>query len=205
MTPPVNPKRNQSWIFIGRTDAEAETTILWPPDRKNWLIGKDPDAGEDWRQEEKGATEDEMIGWHHRLYGREFEQASGVGDGQGSPACCSPWSCKKSDTADWTELNHCIWITVLFSGTTECSWLILYLPRASSGVICFSKNPCSFNWTIRNPKSVLGVFIDAGLFHLSFLICHLSLSLYSILDPFSHFVCWKKREMVSGLPWWSSG
>ena len=77
----VNPKWNQSWIFIGRTDAEAEAPVLWPPDAKNWLIGKDPDAGKDWRQEEKGTTEDEIIGWHHQLYGHEFEQAPGVGDG----------------------------------------------------------------------------------------------------------------------------
>ena len=71
----VNPKGNQSWIFTGRTDAEAEASILWPPDVKNWLIGKDPDAGKDWRQEEKGMTDDEMVGWHHWLDGHEFEQA----------------------------------------------------------------------------------------------------------------------------------
>ena len=87
---PVNPKGNQSWIFIGGTDAEAEAPILWPPNAKSWLIGKDPDAGKDWRQEEKGTTEDEMVGWHHRLNGHEFEQAPGVGDGQGSLTCCSP-------------------------------------------------------------------------------------------------------------------
>ena len=80
---PVHPKGNQSWIFIGKTDAKAETPILWPPDVNNWLIGKDPDAGKDWRQEEKGTTEDEMVGWHHWLNGHEFEQAPGVGDGQG--------------------------------------------------------------------------------------------------------------------------
>ena len=89
---PVNPKGNQSWIFIGRTDAEAP--ILWPPDVKNRLTGKDPDAGKDWRQEEKGMTEDEMVGWHHQLYGREFERAPGVGDEQGSLECCSPWGHK---------------------------------------------------------------------------------------------------------------
>ena len=88
---PVHPKGHQSWIFIGRTDAEAETLILWPPDVKNWLIGKKPDAGNDWRQEEKGTTEDEMVRWHHQLDIREFEQALGVGDGQGSLACCSSW------------------------------------------------------------------------------------------------------------------
>ena len=98
---PVNHKGDQSWIFIGRTDAEAEAPILWPPDMKNWFIGKDPDAGKDWRQEEKGMTEDEMVGWHHWLNGHEFEQALGVSDGQGSLACCSPWDCKESDTTEW--------------------------------------------------------------------------------------------------------
>ena len=87
---PINPKGNQSWIFIGRTDAEAETPIFWPPNGKKWLTGKAPDAGKDWRQEEKGTTEDEMIGWHHWLNRHEFEQTPGVGDGQGSLACCSP-------------------------------------------------------------------------------------------------------------------
>ena len=96
-----DPKGNQSWIFIGRTDAEAETLILWPPDVKNWLIWKDPDPGKDWKQEEKEMTEDEMVGWHHRLDGHEFEQASGVGDGQGSLACCSPWGHKESNTTEW--------------------------------------------------------------------------------------------------------
>ena len=94
---PVNPKGNQSWIFIGRTDAEAETLILWLPDVKNWLIWKDPDAGKDWRWEEKGMTEDEMVGWHHWLDGHEFEHAPGVGDGQGSLVCCNPWGCKEPD------------------------------------------------------------------------------------------------------------
>ena len=88
---PVNPKGNQSWIFIGRTDAEAEAPIPWPPDAKNWLIWKDPNAGKDWRWEEKRTTEDVTVGWHHQLGRHEFEQAPGVGDGQGSLACCSPW------------------------------------------------------------------------------------------------------------------
>ena len=102
----VNPKGNQSWIFIGRTDAEAETPILWPPDAKNWLIGKDLDAEKDWRQEEKGMTEVEMVGWHHWLNGHEFEQAPGVVDGQGSLPCCSPWGRKELDTTEqlnWTK------------------------------------------------------------------------------------------------------
>ena len=95
---PVHPKGNQSWIFIGRTDAEAETAVLWPPDVKNWLLGKDPDAGKDLRKKEKGMTEDEMVGWHHQLDGHEFEQAPAEGKEQGSLACCSPWSCKELDT-----------------------------------------------------------------------------------------------------------
>ena len=105
---PVHPKGNQSWIFIGRTDAEAKTPILWPPDAKNWLIWKDPDAGKDWRQE-KGMTEDEIVGWHHQLDGHEFEQALGVADGQGTLVCCSPWGCKESETTEWlnwTEITQ---------------------------------------------------------------------------------------------------
>ena len=91
---------NPSWIFIGRTDAEAEVPILWQPDAKNWLTGKDTDAGKDWKQEEKGPTEDEMVQWHHWLNGHEFEQALGVGDGQGSLVCYSPWGCKESDMTE---------------------------------------------------------------------------------------------------------
>ena len=106
----VNPKESQPWIFIGRTDAEAEAPILWPPDAKNQLIGKDSDAGKYWRQK-KGMTEDEMVGWHHRLNGPEFEQAQGVGDGQGSMACCSQWGHKESDTTD--QLNWLNWTAKL--------------------------------------------------------------------------------------------
>ena len=97
---PVYPKGNQSWIVIGRTDAEAETPILWSPDVKNWLIWKHPDGGKDWRRE-KGMTKDEMVGWHHWLDGHEFEQAPSVGDDQGSLACCSPWRQKESDMTEW--------------------------------------------------------------------------------------------------------
>ena len=105
---PVNPKGNQSWIFTGRTKCEAETAILWPPNVKSWLIWKDPDAGKDWVQEEKGTTEDEMAGWHHWLDGREFAWTPGVGDGQGGLACCRSWGCEESDMTEglkWTELN----------------------------------------------------------------------------------------------------
>ena len=100
-TKPVNPKRNQSWIVIGRTDAEVEAPILWPPAATSRLIRKDPDAGKDWGQEEEGVTENEMVGWHHWLNGREFEQTPGDGEGQGSLACCSPRGCKESDTTEW--------------------------------------------------------------------------------------------------------
>ena len=102
---PVHPKGNQSWIFIGRTDAEAETPTLWPPDAKNWLTGKDPDAGKDWGQEEQGTTEDETVWWHHWLNGHEFQQAPGDGEGQGSLACCSPWGRKESDTTEQLNWN----------------------------------------------------------------------------------------------------
>ena len=93
-------------MLIGRTDAEVETPVLWPPDAKNWLIEKDPDAGKDRRQEEKGTTEDEMIRWHHRLNVHEFENILGVGDGQGGLACCSPWVFKESDTTEWLNWNE---------------------------------------------------------------------------------------------------
>ena len=107
---PVHPKGDNSWVFIGRTDAEAETPILWPPDAKSWLVWKDPDAGKDWNQEEKGVTEDEMVGWHHWLDGHEFEQALGVGDGQGGLLCCSPWVHRVGHNwateLNWAELIH---------------------------------------------------------------------------------------------------
>ena len=106
---PVNSKGNQSWIFIGRTEVETEAPILWPPDEKRWPIRKDPDAGKDWRQEEKGMTEDKMIGWHHWLEGHEFEQTLGeFPEGLGSQVCCSPWGHKELDMTEqlnWTELK----------------------------------------------------------------------------------------------------
>ena len=103
---PVHPKGDQSWVFTGRTDAKAESPILWPPHAKSWLIGKDPDAGRDWGQEEKGMPEDEMDGWHHWLDGHESGWIPGVGDGQGGLACCDSWGRKESDTTErlnWTE------------------------------------------------------------------------------------------------------
>ena len=106
----VNPKGNHAWIFIGKTDAETETLILWPPD-ENWLIWKDSDAGKDWGQEEKGMTEDEMAGWHHRLDGGESEWTQGVGDEQGGLACCNSWGRKESDTTEWLHFHPHLYMT----------------------------------------------------------------------------------------------
>ena len=109
-------KGNQSWVFIGRTDVEAETPILWPPDAKSWLIGKDPDAGKDWGQEENGTTEDEMVGWHHWLNGHGFGWTPGVGDGQGGLAWCGSWGRKESDTTE--RLNWSVWY---YSMVAKCT------------------------------------------------------------------------------------
>ena len=109
----VNPKGNQFWIFVGRTDAEAEALILWLPDAKNWLTGKDFDSVKYWGQEEKGATEDEMVGWHHQLSGHEFEQALGDSEGQGSLVCCSPLGCKELDTTKQLSNNSSICILLI--------------------------------------------------------------------------------------------
>ena len=106
---PVHPKGNQSWIFIGRTDVEAEAPILWPRDVRSRLIRKDPEARKDWRREKKGMTENKKVGWHHQLNGHEFEQTPGGGEGHGSLACCSPWHCKESDMTEWlttTTIGH---------------------------------------------------------------------------------------------------
>ena len=120
---PVHPKGDQSWVFIGRKDAEAETPILWPPHVKSWLIGKDSDAGRDWGQKEKGTTEDEMAGWHHWLDGRESEWTLGVGDGQGGLVCCDSWGRRESDMTEWLIWSDLIWVifpllvcVFLFSG-----------------------------------------------------------------------------------------
>ena len=103
---PVHPKAGQSWVFIGRTDVEAETPILWPPDAKSWLIWEDPDAGKDWGYGEKGMTEDEMVGWHHRLNGHGFGQTLAAGDGQGGLVCCGSWGRKESDTTEQLNLTE---------------------------------------------------------------------------------------------------
>ena len=108
---PVHPKGDRFWVFTGRTDVEAETPILWPPDVKSWLIWKDPDAGKYWGQEEKGMTEDEMVGWHHQLNGHEFGWTPWVGDGQGGLECCSSWGCKELDTTEWLNWTEHVSLT----------------------------------------------------------------------------------------------
>ena len=124
---PIHPKGDQSWVFIGRTDAEVETPVLWPPHVKSWLIGKDSDAGREWGQEEEGTTEDEMARWHHRLDAHEFGWTLGVGDGQGGLACCNSWGHKESDMAE--RLNWTEW-------TDSCLTMLLYF-------LLHSKvNPC---------------------------------------------------------------
>ena len=114
---PVHPKGNQSWVFTGRTDAEAETPILWPSDVKNWLV-EDPYVGKDWEWEEKGMAEDEMVGWHHWLDGHGFGWTPGVGDGQGGLVCCISWGCKESDTTEqlnWSELDGIVVFPTFFN------------------------------------------------------------------------------------------
>jgi len=128
----VHPKEDQSWVFIGRTDVEVETLIFWLPDVKSWLIWKDPDARKDWGQEEKGTTEDEMVGWHHWLNGHGFGWTPGVGDGQGDLVCCGSWGCKELDTTErlnWTELN--------FHFHQEALWFFTFCHKG--GFICISE------------------------------------------------------------------
>ena len=122
---PVHSKGDQPWVFFGRTDAKGETPVLWPPHAKIWLIGKDPDAGRDWGQEEKGMTQDEMAGWHHGLDGRECDCTPGVGDEEGGLVCCDSRGCKELDmTSDWTELKLLL-------------MLVFWLPPMNLGVFIF--------------------------------------------------------------------
>ena len=130
----VHLKGHQSWVFIGRTDVEAETPILWPPDAKSILIWKASDAGKDWGQEEKGTTEDEMAGWHHRLDGCEFEWTPGVGDGQGGLACCNSWGRKESDTTE--RLNWTWGVMCIFSKKSFLLFLLLWLLTFTKQLLC---------------------------------------------------------------------
>ena len=130
---PVHPKGDQSWVFIGRTDAKAETPVLWPPHVKSWLIWKDSDSGRDWGQEEKGTTEDEMAGWHHRLDGHEFEWILEVGDGQGGLACCSSWGHKDLDTTERLNWNVIMPINYMIMGVISIILLSIHVFFVTSG------------------------------------------------------------------------
>ena len=124
---PVHPKGYQSWVFIGRTDIEAETPILWPPDVKSWFIWKDPNAGKDWGHEEKGMTEDEMVGWHHWLNGHGSGWTPGVGVAQGGLECCSSWGHKESDTTErlnWYWTDWMFWLHDFCCKNSYVSWLL---------------------------------------------------------------------------------
>ena len=147
---PVHHKGNQSWVFIGRTDVEAETPVLWPPDAKSWLIGKDPNAGKDWRQEEKGMTKNEMVGWHHRLNGHGCEQTPGDGDGQGSLACCSSWGCKGSDMTEWLNNNKRkqppYYKSTAFWLETSATFLLLLGVLYSSQFQCLTAQYIDLKW-----------------------------------------------------------
>ena len=142
---PVNPTGNQPWIFIGRTDAEDEAPILWPPDVKSQLVGKDPDAGKDWRQK-KRTTEDMMVGWHHWLNGNEFEQPLRDGEGQGSLTCCSPWGLKESDMTkqlnNSNSNNISLWNPAVrgarLPGFTSQVWHCPYLWPGANPSVCLS-------------------------------------------------------------------
>ena len=152
---PVDLKGNQPWIFIGRTDAEAEAPMLWPPDVKSWLIGKDPDSRKDSRQEEKGMTEDEMVGWYHRLNGHEFEQTLWVGEGQGSLVCCSPWGCKELEMTEVLnndskifDLQCCVSFSIAIHGRVIqlCIFQIIFHYRLLQDIecrsVCRTEGPC---------------------------------------------------------------
>ena len=147
---PVHSEGDQAWDFFGRNDAKAETPVLWPPDVKSWLTGKDSDAGRDWGQEEKGTTEDEMAGWHHWLDGHEFEWTLGVGDGQGGLACCDSWDCKESDTTEWLNWTEpwcehgkeCWWWRVNQNNLYKETWIMNYQ--------VWMQNPRSSNFTNGN-------------------------------------------------------
>ena len=144
---PVHSKGDQSWIFLGRTDVEAETPILWPPDVKNQLIWKDPDAGKDWRQE-KGSTEDEMVGWHHWFNGHELGQAPGDSEGQGSLACWSPWGRKESDQlSDWTT-------TLSFLYLQPTSWILLKRNHQLDWLLLFKYVITDSRWSLNNCLAV---------------------------------------------------
>ena len=177
---PVHSKGDQSWIFTARTHAEAETPILWPPVVKNWFIWKDPDARNDSRWEEKGTTEDEMVGWHHQLDEHGFGWTPGVGDGQGGPACCSSWGCKELDMTEWLKwieiyifLNF--YNVVLVSAIQQCkSAIIIHMPPPSLVSFPFPSHPFRSSQSAR-----LGSLCYTATSH------HVSILHLMLLSPFA--------------------
>ena len=161
---PVHPKGNQSWLFIGRTEAEAETPILWPPEARSWLIGKDPHVGKDWRQEKKGTTEDEMVGWHHRLNGHKFEYTPGVG-GQGGLTCCRLWGPRESDTTERLSWFCPVDPYVSFCASSTLFWLVMHYGIVQSlGGLClllfsFSSGLLWQFWVFYCSIWILGLFV----------------------------------------------
>ena len=206
--PTVHPKGDQSWMFIGRTDAEAETLILWPPHAKCWLIGKESDAGRDWGQEEKGTTEDEMAGWHHGLDGRNSEWTPGVGDGQGGLACCNSWGCKELDTTEqlnWTELN---WMVGLCQGIRPvCGWGVLSTPLVVWSAVDMHSSllllliPCFCSRLIRSGYWVSHFF--ASFYQYFAPTAHTCTQLFLVPYSFFAFCCWGRG--LSRCKHWSKG
>jgi len=191
---PVHPKVNQSWIFIGRTDDEAETPILWLPHAQSWLIGKDPDAGRDWGQKEKGATGDEMAGWHHRLNAHEFGWTPGVSDGQGGLECCDSWGRKESDMTErlnWTALKLSLILSV---GFVFChnDQIFIY---SSTKTRLFMKTNFYCNTWWKQP-SLYFLFIWIFLVDLKNLVLEVNLKSTSLEQKFIY------RDMSQRLPWW---
>ena len=178
---PLNPKVNQPWTFVRKTDAEAEAEapIVWPPDGKSWLNGKDPDAEEDWRQEEKGTTEDEMVGWHHWLDGHAFGWTPGVGDGQGGMVCCGSWGCKESDMTEqlnWTELMlQTMRVLLRFLSVFLLFIFLLWLPWLGLPELCWQivmREGTLFPDLRRNAFrfSPLGIIFAVWLSYMAFII-----------------------------------
>ena len=191
---PVHPKGNQSWIFIGRTDAEAETPILWPPHAQSCLIGKDPDAGRDWGQKEKGATGDEMAGWHHRLNAHECGWTPGVSDGQRGLECCDSWGCKESDMTarlNWTALKLS-WI--LSVGFVFChnDQIVIY-SSTKTRLFMETNFYCNTWW---KPPSLYFLFITIFLIDLKNLVLEVNLKSTSLEQKFIY------GEVSQRLPWW---
>jgi len=175
---PVHSKGYQSWVFIGRTDAKAETPILWSLHVKSWLTGKDSDAGRDWGQEEKAMTEDEMAGWHHRLYGGGFEWTPGIGDGQGGLACCNSWGRKASDTTEWLNWIQVNW--TLFDSTTVSLFPIPSGPY-------FTLYPTSIQWSFFTVIviSIITVTTSITLLHFLFILLIWKILAVRIFNPAS--------------------